>query len=122
MSQILLALFGFMVCVFYLVVLIQWVRDTKRAKNIASMAEKRATRERQRAHAAVIGIRKHAGSGQRVAAQASKMSAAAERHFQASAAGWSIVDGDVYRTIARSLTGDNQARAGSRFGPTHNGW
>ena len=51
----LLAIFGFMACVFYVFVLIQWVRDAMRAKTIVSVAEGRATESRRQARARVVG-------------------------------------------------------------------
>jgi hypothetical protein len=112
----LLAIIGLMACVFYLVVLIQWVRDTKRAKNIVSMAEKRATNGSPTAHARVIGFRKDAVRGRRIAAQPSLRSTAAEHHFPVSGPGWNAVERNAYETIERSLTGEREAGAGSRVG------
>ena len=60
MTVMLLAIIGFMASGFYVFVLIQWVRHTKRARTIASMAEDRATKVRQQARAGVVGFRKDA--------------------------------------------------------------
>ena len=120
MTVIVLAIIGLMACVFYLWVLIQWVRDTKRAKNIVSMAVNRGAKGRPSAHARVIGFRKDAVRGRRIAAQPSlRPPTAAERHFPVSGPGWNAVERNAYETIARSLTGGREAGAGSCIGRAH---
>jgi hypothetical protein len=118
-TVMLLAIIGVMTCVFYLVVLIQWVRDAKRVKNIVSRAENRANKGRPSARAGVVGFQKDAGRGRRMAAQSSLRAAAAERHFQVSGPGWSALEQDVYERIARSLTGGREACASSGGSATH---
>ena len=119
MTVMLLAIIGLMACVFYLVVLIQWVRDTKRAKNIVSMVVNRDAKGRPSAHARVVGFRKDAVRGRRIGAQPSLRPTAAERHFPVSGPGWNAVERNAYETIARSLTGGREAGAGSRVGRAH---
>jgi hypothetical protein len=117
-SQILLALCGFMGGVFYFVVLMRWVRDSKRPRNILSMAENRATR--QSAHAAVARFRKNAiGGGRRMAGPSSLRFTAAGRDFQISGPGWSTLERNVYESIARSLTVRREVCAGSRVEASH---
>jgi hypothetical protein len=115
----LLAIIGFMTCVFYLVVLIQWVREAKRAKNIISTAESRANKGRPSAHAGVAGLRKDAARGRRMAAQSSLRATTAERHFEVSGPGWSASERNAYETIARSLTGGREACTRSGVNPTY---
>jgi hypothetical protein len=114
-TVMLLAIIGFMRCVF-------WVRDTKRAKHIVSMAENRANKGRPSARARVAGFRKDAATGPRIAAQSSLRATAAERHFQVSGPGWSALERNVYETIARSLTGGREACARSGANATHRAW
>jgi hypothetical protein len=118
-TVMLLAIIGFMACVFYLVVLIQWVRDTRRATSIVSMAKNRATKGRPSAHAGVVGFRKDVARGRRMAAQSSLRTTAAERHFEVSGPGWSASERNAYETIARSLTGGREACTRSGVNPTH---
>ena len=114
----LLAIFGFMACVFYVFVLIQWVRDAKRAKTIVSVAEGRATESRRQARARVVGFRKDTVRG-RPTAQPPLVPNTAERHFQASGPAWSALERSAYETIARSLTAGREAGAGSRVDAAH---
>jgi hypothetical protein len=124
-SQILLALCGFMGGVFYFVVLMQFVRANNRARSINSIAENRVTR--QSAHTGVARSRKNAiGGGPRIAGPSSSGSNAAgiarhgaPRDFQISGPGWSTLERDVYESIARSLTATRKACAGSRVAASH---
>jgi len=112
-TVMLLAIIGVMTCVFYLLVLIQCLRDTKRAKGILYMAEKRSNKRLSRGHARAVGSRKYAVRGRHMAARTSLRAAAAERHFQVRGPGWSAMEQDVYESIAGSLTGRKEACASS---------
>jgi len=116
-SVMLLAIIGFMACVFYVFVLIQWVRDTKRVKTIVSMAADRATKARRQTRARVVGFQKDAVRCRR-SAQPPLVPSTAERRFQASGPGWNALERSVYETIARSLADGRNATVSARSGAT----
>jgi hypothetical protein len=116
-TVMLLAIIGFMACVFYVFVLIEWVRDAKRAKTIVSIAEGRATPTRQQVRARVVGFQKDAVRGRR-SAQPPLVPSTTERHFQASGPRWNALERNVYETIARSLADGRNARVSARSGAT----
>jgi hypothetical protein len=105
------------VCVFYVFVLIQWVRDSKRAKTIVSVAEGWATEARRQARARVVGFRKDTIRERRTV-QPPLVPNTAERHFQASGPGWSALERSAYETIGRSLTGGREASSGAHIETT----
>jgi hypothetical protein len=114
-TVMLLAVIGFVACVFYVFVLIQWVRDTKRAKIIVSIAEDRATKVRRRTRGRVVGFRKDAVRD-RPSAQPPLVPSTTARHFQASGPGWNALERNAYATIARSLADGRNARVSARSG------
>jgi hypothetical protein len=115
-TQIFLAVICFVACVFYIHVLIQWFRDTRRAKTIASRSGNEAKERRQDVRDRVVSFRIDRIRRRRTASKPSLTPSPAERHFRGSGLGWSESEQNVHETIARSLVDGGNARVSVRSG------
>ena len=99
MALIVLIAICFLPCSFYLYVLIQWARDSRRGKTFSQSKTQRITSTKP----------------DRVAAKPAVLAPRAERRIHGSGVGWGAFERDVYGIIARSLL-DNRVQPKTGLG------